>query len=120
MDDDTLRDLLQGVGPISIKRMFGGKGIYHQGLIFALIIKDELMLKADEISAPQFMAAGSTQWTYEGRASKTGANKIVAMPYWRVPDEAFDDPDVMAEWARLAYEAALRSEKTTASAKKSN
>jgi DNA transformation protein and related proteins len=30
------------------------------------------------------------------------------MPYWTVPDEAYDDPDLMAKWARLAFEAAVR------------
>jgi DNA transformation protein len=92
MDDETLRDLLQDFGPISIRRMFGGKGIYHQGLIFALVVRDELLFKADEL-------------TYEGRK---GGDPI-GMPYWSVPSEAFDDPEIMTEWARLAYEAALRS-----------
>jgi DNA transformation protein len=33
------------------------------------------------------------------------------MPYWSIPDEAFDDPDMMARWVKLSYEAALRSSK---------
>lgn len=107
MDDETLRDLLDGFGPISIRRMFCGKGIYHQGLIFALVVGDELLFKADSQTAPQFIAAGSRQWSYSGH--KQG--KSVAMPYWSIPDEAFDDPDVMTHWARLAFEAALRSKK---------
>ncbi|MEL4072315.1 TfoX/Sxy family protein [Ochrobactrum sp. GPK 3] len=105
MDDETLRDLLQDFGPISIRRMFGGKGIYHQGLIFALVVRDELLFKADELTIPRFIDAGSVQWTYEGRK---GGDPI-GMPYWSVPSEAFDDPEIMTEWARLAYEAALRS-----------
>ena len=108
MDDEALRDLLQGFGPISIRRMFGGKGIYHQGLIFALVVHDELLFKADEISVPEFIDAGATQWTYEGRKAGTP----IAMPYWSVPSEAFDDPEIMTHWARLAYDAALRNEKT--------
>ncbi|ANG95767.1 competence protein TfoX [Brucella pseudogrignonensis] len=106
MDDQSLRDLFEGLGTISIRRMFGGKGIYHQGLIVALVVQDELLLKADQESAPAFIAAGSTQWTYDGR--KNG--KTVAMPYWSVPDEAYDDPEIMTEWARLAFAASLRSE----------
>jgi len=35
------------------------------------------------------------------------------MPYWTVPDEALDDPDIMAKWLTLAYEAALRSQGQT-------
>ena len=35
--------------------------------------------------------------------------KAVEMPYWSIPEDAFDDPDLMAHWVRLAYEAALRT-----------
>lgn len=114
MDDEALRDLLQDFGPISIRRMFGGKGIYHQGIIFALIFRDEFLFKADEMTIPHFIEAGSSQWTYEGRK---GGNPV-AMPYWSVPSEAFDDPEVMSNWARLAFEAALRSEKAKPQKKK--
>ena len=30
------------------------------------------------------------------------------MPYWRMPDEAFDDPDEAARWIAVADEAARR------------
>jgi DNA transformation protein len=83
--------------------MFGGKGIYHLGLIVAIYLHDEMMLKADEIGAIEFAEAGARQWTYEGKKGNT-----VKMPYWSIPDDAYDDPDVMAKWVRLAYEAAVR------------
>jgi DNA transformation protein len=97
--------MFQGLGPVTVKRMFGGKGIYHLGRIIALEVRDEMLLKADETSAPEFAAAGATQWTYEGKNGKP-----VKMPYWSIPDEAYDDPDLMAKWVRLAYEASLRAE----------
>jgi len=106
MDDDDLRDMFAGLGPITIKRMFGGKGIYHNGLITALVVQGEVLLKADAISAREFEAAGSTQWTYESRKGK-----VAAMPYWSVPDSAIDDPDEMTIWARKAYEASIRTAK---------
>lgn len=104
MDVDALHDLFAGLGPVTIRRLFGGKGIYHQGVIVAVEIRGDLMLKADDESAPDFAEAGCTQWRYVG--SRHG--KSVAMPYWTVPDEALDDPDAMAPWARKAFEAALR------------
>lgn len=104
MDRDAIEEMFQALGPVTIKRMFGGKGIYHQGRILALEVSDEILLKADEESAPDFAAAGSRQWSYEGRHGKP-----VKMPYWSIPDEAFDDPDEMAVWVRRAYEAALRA-----------
>lgn len=105
MDDETLRELFTGLGAISIRRMFGGKGIYHQGMIIALVVGDELLLKADAQSAPAFIDAGSRQWAYDSKKS----GKPVAMPYWSVPDDAFDDPEIMTDWAKLAFAASLRS-----------
>lgn len=106
MDRLDIEEMFSALGPVSIRRMFGGKGIYHQGRIIALEFRDEILLKADAVSAPEFEAAGARRWAYEG---KTG--KPVYMPYWSIPEDAFDDPEAMAHWVRLAYEAALRVEK---------
>jgi DNA transformation protein len=106
MDNDALTDLFSGLGPVSIRRMFGGRGIYHNGVIIALEIRGELRLKADERLAPEFEAAGCKQWSYIG--SRHG--KLVSMPYWTVPDGAMDDADEMAIWAKKSYEAGLRAE----------
>lgn len=110
MDDDAIHDLFVGLGRVTIKRMFGGKGVYHDGLVFALEVDGEILLKADAESAPDFAAAGAAQWVYEGHTRKGP----VAMPYWSIPDSALDDPDEMAMWARKAFEAALRSRKKPA------
>ncbi len=104
MNRTEIEEMFAALGPVTIRRMFGGAGIYHRGMIVAVDLREEICLKADGISAPEFEAAGARQWTYEGKAGKA-----VRMPYWSIPVEAFDDPDVMARWVRLAYEAALRS-----------
>ena len=104
MDNEAIADLFAGLGPVEIKRMFGGKGVYHKGVIVAIELDGEIMLKADAKSAPDFEAAGCRQWTYVG--SRHG--KEVAMPYWSVPDGALDDADVMMPWAKKAYAAGLR------------
>jgi DNA transformation protein len=107
MDNERLSELFESLGPITIKRLFGGKGIYFDGIIIAIEMRGDLLLKGDAEIAPDLLAAGSQQWTYTG--SRHG--KEVAMPYWSVPDSALDDPDEMAVWARKAYEAGLRSGK---------
>ena len=107
MRDDDIREMFSGLGPVTIKRMFGGKGIYYSGLIIALEVDGEILLKADETTKADFAGAGSHQWHYEGK--KSGAP--VAMPYWAIPDEAIDDPETFGIWARKAYEASLRSRK---------
>ena len=103
MEDDLLRDLFAGVGPIAIRRMFGGKGIYVEGLIIALVAFDRLWIKTDAETQAQFEAAGAEPFVYDGRG------KPVRMPYWSVPEEGIDDPDSFAVWARLGREAARRT-----------
>ncbi len=105
MRQDEIEEVFAALGPVTVKRMFGGKGVYHQGLIVAIELAGELMLKTDALSAPAFEAAGARRWTYQ---RKTG--KVVPMSYWTIPADAFDDPDVMAQWVRLAYAAALRTQ----------
>jgi len=105
MDRDEIEEMFQAIGPVTIRRMFGGKGIYRDGCILAIEFQGEILLKADAESAPAFAAAGCRQWTYEGKR----AGRPVKMPYWSIPDEAYDDPDVMAEWVRRAHAASLRT-----------
>lgn len=105
MDNERIHELFESLGAVTIRRMFGGKGVYHQGLILALEVDGEILLKADQASALRFAGAGARQWVYEGKA------KPVAMPYWSIPDPAMDDPDEMAQWVGLAWEAALRARK---------
>ncbi len=103
MDNAAIEEMFEAVGPVTIRRMFGGKGIYARGIIFALELRGEMMLKGDDESAPLLEEAGARRWRYEGKSGKP-----VAMPYWTIPDEALDDPDMMAKWARIALDAALR------------
>ncbi len=107
MDNEAIADLFSGLGRVTIRRMFGGKGIYHQGMIVALEVGGDILLKADEVTAPDFAEAGATQWVYEGKMR----NGPVAMPYWSIPESALDDQDEMAIWPRKAFEASMRSKK---------
>lgn len=105
MDNAAIEEMFETLGPVTIKRMFGGKGVYFEGIIFALEVDGEILLKGDDRTGPTFEAAGSRQWAYDGKG------KPVRMPYWSIPEEAYDDRDEMARWVRLAYEAALRAKK---------
>ena len=97
----NLNDVFALFGAIEAKRMFGGYGVYHDGLMFALVADDVLYLKADEDSAGSFVELGLQQFQYE----KSG--KTMRMSYYAAPEEIFDDPEQAKEWADRAYEAAL-------------
>jgi DNA transformation protein len=106
VDAETIRDLFAGLGPIRIRRMFGGQGVYSGELMFALEADGEIYLKTDETTVPQFRAAGSRPFVYERDGRKT------QMSYWRLPDEAAEDPEEAVRWGRLALEAATRASAT--------
>jgi len=88
---DFVLEQLAPVGPLTSRRMFGGVGLYAQGLFFALIDDDTLYLKGDETLRPEFEAAGSSQFQ---------PFDMGPMAYWSAPAEALDDPDLMVDWAR--------------------
>ena len=103
MGDNNIEEVFASLGSVAIRRIFSGKGVYFRGVIIAIEYGGELRLKADLISAPEFKAAGATQWAYNGRRGE------VMMPYWSIPHEAFDDADLMAHWTRRALEAGRRA-----------
>lgn len=99
---ESLEEVFARFGPIVAKRTFGGYGIYHDGLMFALVADDELYLKADAATRDAFVALGLSAFEYEKGGKKT------RMSYYKAPDDLFDDPDQARQWAVLAFEAALR------------
>jgi DNA transformation protein len=94
---------LQPLGPVSARRMFGGHGIYLDGVMFALIASDQLYLKVDDANRAAYEAAGLEPFTYTGKGAP------IRMSYHEAPGEGFDDPEVLCAWAREAYAAALRA-----------
>jgi DNA transformation protein and related proteins len=104
MDNADIEDIFAALGPVTIKRLFSGKGVYCRGLIVGAVMDDEVLLKADAETVPKFAAAGATQWTFTYPNGKT-----IHMPYWGIPNEALDDRDALAIWVRLAFAAASRA-----------
>ena len=101
MDPEFIRELFAPFGPVAVKRMFGGAGIFRDGLMFGLIIRDVIYLKVDDTNADDFKREGSTPFTYT-RGRKSGRPSEHALPYWRLPERLYDDPDELAAWARRA------------------
>jgi DNA transformation protein len=101
---DFLKDQLRGLGPITARRMFSGAGIYCDGIIFALLLRDALHFKVDDANRAAYEAEGMQPFTYQARG------KPVRMEaYWRVPERLLDDPDEMLVWARAALAAGKRA-----------
>ena len=96
-------DLMSSIGPVEAKSMFGGHGIYLEGLMFALVADSILYLKSDEETENDFKVKGLLAFTY----NKKG--KEYKMSYYQAPEEALEDGEEMNVWANKAYGAALRA-----------
>jgi DNA transformation protein len=101
---EHVTEMMRTFGPVEVRAMFGGHGIYHRGTMFALIAEDALYIKTDEINRPEFVALGLGPFVFK---SKDG--EAMTLSYCSVPDDALESPAVMAEWARSGYACALRA-----------
>lgn len=109
MTDDDIRDVFAPVLPVSLKRMFGGHGVYSEGRIFALEVEGVLYLKTDGENRPFFEKLGSGPFVY---AKKTGEQAV--MSYFSLPDDAYEDVDLLRDCVREALGAARRAEAKSA------
>ena len=103
MDAEGLKEIFEPFGAVSVKRMFGGHGVYADGLCFAIEAGGEVYLKVDVYNRGEFEAAGSSPLTYVAKG------KPMQMAYWRLVAAAYDDPDELKCWSRLGLEAAQRA-----------
>lgn len=102
-DPDYVKELFSVFGPVAVRRMFGGAGVFASGVMIGLIADDEIYLKADDRTSPAFAAEGMKPFSYGAKRRR------VVMSYWRMPDRLLDDPDELAQWARVALATAERS-----------
>ncbi|MFK8251623.1 TfoX/Sxy family protein [Ancylobacter terrae] len=108
MDADDLADIFLAFGPVAARRMFGGLGVYADGLMFAVVVDDTIYLKTDAGLAVRLEAEGARPFTHERRG------KPVSMGFWSIPDRRIDDPEAVAEIARAALGVARNSAATKA------
>jgi len=101
---DWLGEELTALGSLSCRRMMGGRTLYLDGTVFAILDEGELWLKADAASDAAWDAAGCPRFTYEMGEGRTGS-----MNYRRAPSEVYDDGDALRHWAALALEAGRRA-----------
>jgi DNA transformation protein len=109
LDPDFIRELFAPFRPVAVKRMFGGAGIYAEGLMFGIIFDGAIYLRVDEASIPSFEREGSAPFVYpfakDHPLAGRGRNLREGRPsrhFWRLPDRLYDDPDELAMWAARA------------------
>ena len=100
---DWVQELLAPLGQVVPRRMFGGYGLFLDGLMFAIVVDDVVWFKTDAQNRERFVALGQPPFTYQR------SGKPARLHFYRAPDDAFDAPHALMPWARSAFEAALRA-----------
>src|ERR1041384_4101059 len=104
MDALSIRELFAEFGPVDVRRMFGGVGVFVEGRMIALVSRSVIYLKADAETIPDFEREGLAPFSY---ATRTGERKLTS--YWRMPERLYDDTEELAVWARLSLSVAHRT-----------
>lgn len=102
VSDDFLNyvvDQLRQWNEVSVRRMFGGAGLYHEGRMFGLIADDAAYLKVDDSNWEDFLKAGSAPFApYPEKGMST------VMSYYEIPSEVLENPPELAQSAQRAFE----------------
>lgn len=101
----SCEDVLGHIDGIHSRAMFGGHGIYQNGVIFAIIVSSQLYFKVDHTNKAQYEQAGSNPFTYNGKA------KPIQMSYWTVPESIIEDPNTLSKWVSQSVEISQKNKK---------
>jgi len=95
---DYVVEQLSTWGEVSVRRMFGGAGLYRDGTMFGLIADDVAYLKVDDSNRDEFVRAGSAP--FEPYPEKI---KTTIRSYYEIPAEVLEDPAELAKWAQRSW-----------------
>jgi DNA transformation protein len=102
---ETVLQHLNQVAPVTARAMFGGYGIYTEGVIFALIADGVLYFKVDDSNRDDYLNAGMRPFTYEGKG------KPIEMSYCQLPDAVWQDLATLAVWVEKSAAVSRRAKK---------
>jgi DNA transformation protein len=104
-DIERIEELFAAYGPVDVRRMFGGAGVFAEGLMIALVVDGAIFLKADERTSADFEREALAPFSYRTR---DGTRTLSS--YWRMPERLYDEPQELALWAGRAMECARRAQ----------
>lgn len=97
---EFISDQLAPLGPVRMKRMFGGMGIYLDDMMFGVVFGETLYFKVDDRNRVDYEDEGMEPFTFEMRSGKIGS-----FSYYEVPERLYDDAEELIEWARKSVDA---------------
>ena len=105
-DPHRFDDLFSEFGPIKLRRFFGGEGIVADDVMIGMVFDDIIYFHTNEKTRAAFVAEGCKPFTFLKRSK----NEMIATHWYALPDRLYDDPEELAQWARIALEAMRNSE----------
>lgn len=99
---DFLIEMLEPLGTVTARAMFGGAGVYVDGTIIGLIASDVLYFKVDDANRTDYETHGMGPFV-------PFADKPFPMSYWEVPADILEDQDELCAWAQKAWEVSRRA-----------
>lgn len=93
---DYVVEQLGGLGGVTVKRMFGGAGLYHRGVFFAVLDDDQVFFKVNDATRPRYEATGS------GPFAPMPDREAPMRGYYEVPAAILEDREAMVAWAKEA------------------
>ena len=91
---EFVMDRLSPIGDVTGRAMFGGYGIFHRGLMFALIADDSLYFKVNDTNRETYQQAGSAPFPH-------------GISYWEMPVEVIEDNARLLKWAGISIDIAI-------------
>ena len=101
---EHILDVLEPIGNVTARKMFGGYGIYNNKVIIGIVDEDELYFKVDESNLQNYKKLKSSPFTYE-----RGDGQKIAMSYWYVPESVIEDNEKFCEFAESSYKISLKN-----------
>lgn len=99
-----IKDQLSEFADVEMKKMFGGIGIFLDGIMFGMITaQEQFMMRVGEANQQDYEAKGSKPFHHEKKGK--------GMPYWEVPVDVAEDRSELKNWATKAYDVAVAAKK---------
>jgi DNA transformation protein len=98
-----IADRLVALGPVRPRAMFGGHGVFLDGVMFGLIVRDQLYFKVGDANRGEYAKARAKPFSYI-----RGSHRV-EMSYMTVPQKVLADSAVLADWAERALDVARAS-----------
>ncbi|MEN6333874.1 MAG: TfoX/Sxy family protein [Phycisphaerales bacterium] len=103
---DYVVEQLSRWGQVSVRRMFGGAGLYREETMFAVVADDVAYLKVDDSNRDDFVRAGSRP--FEPYPDKI---KTTIRTYFEIPADVLEDSAELAQWAQRSWVVARKGKR---------